>query len=75
MMFFKVLEEVGVGLYHHKSIAETVGEIAGSWKGIACLAGIFFVMLTPFCAFSELGIVLGDGKLSRMFFREHRVSQ
>ena len=31
-------------------------------------------MLTPFCAFSELGIVLGDGKLSRLFFREHRVS-
>lgn len=74
MMFFKVLEEVGVGLYHHKSMAESVGELAGSWKGIACLLCIFFVMMTPFSAFSELGIVLGDGKLSRLFFREHRVS-
>jgi hypothetical protein len=74
MVFFKVLEEAGVGLFHHKSVAESIGELAGSWQGIACLAGIFFVMQIPFCAFSELGIVLGDGKLSQLFFREHRVS-
>lgn len=35
---------------------------------IACLTGIFFVMLIPFCAFSELSIVLGEGKLARLFF-------
>jgi hypothetical protein len=74
MAFFKLLEEVGEGLYHHKSVAESIGEFGGSWRGIACLTVIFFVMLIPFCAFSELGIVLGDGKLSKLFFREHRTS-
>ena len=34
MMFFKVLEEVGVGLYHHKSIAESVGESQARGKGL-----------------------------------------
>lgn len=71
MAFFKILEEVAVGMYHHKSVAQSIGEIGGSWKGIACLSGIFFVMLIPFCAFSELGIVLGEGKLARYFLREH----
>jgi len=71
MAFFKIIEEVGVGLYHHKTVPQTIGEIAGTWKGILCLAGIFFVMLIPFCAFGELGLVLGEGKLAQYFFREH----
>jgi len=71
MVFFKIVEEVGVGMYHHKSVPQTIGEIAGTWKGILCLTGIFFVMLIPFCAFGELGLVLGEGKLARYFFRKH----
>lgn len=69
---FKILEEVGVGMYHGQSFAASLTDWAGgSLKGIVCLAGIFFVMLIPFCAFSELGIVLGVGKLVRLFFVEH----
>lgn len=74
MAFFKVVEEVGVGMYHHQSVAESIKKIGGSWEGIACLTGIFFVMLIPFCAFSELGIILGEGRLAQLFLREHRVS-
>src|SRR5208337_1437507 len=59
MSFFKILEELLVGMYHHQSAAQSIHEIGGSWKGILCLTGIFFVMLIPFCAFSELGIALG----------------
>lgn len=70
MAVFKIIEEVGVGMYHHKSVAQSVSEFGGSWKGILCLSGIFFVMLIPYCAFSELGIVLGEGKLARYFLRE-----
>lgn len=69
---FKILEEMAVGLYHGRSFAESLTDWGGgTLKGILCLAGIFFVMLIPFCAFSELGIVLGDGKLVRFFFVEH----
>jgi hypothetical protein len=69
---FKMLEEVAVGLYHGRSFAASLTDWGGgTLKGIFCLAGIFFVMLIPFFAFSELGIVSGDGKLVRLFFVEH----
>jgi hypothetical protein len=70
---FKILEEAIVGRYHGKSVAQSIAEFGGSWRGTLCLIIIFFVMLIPFCAFSELGIVLGDGKLTQLFSREHRV--
>ncbi|MBV8073572.1 MAG: hypothetical protein JO270_26995 [Acidobacteriaceae bacterium] len=71
---FKILEEAIVGWYHGTSFAESVtGFGGGTWHGILCLSAIFFVMLIPFCAFSELGIALGDRKLTQLFFREHRI--
>jgi len=70
---FKILEEVAVGMYHHQSfVASLTGWEGDSLKAIICLAGIFFVMLIPFCAFSELGIVLGEGKLLQLFFRSQQ---
>lgn len=71
LFVFKLLEEAGVGLYHGKSIAESIGAIGGGWLGLVCIAIIFFVMLIPFCAFAELGIALGGNRLARFFFREH----
>lgn len=66
---FKILEEVAIGLYHGRSFAANLTDWSGgTLGGILCLAGIFFVMLIPFCAFSELGIVLGEGKLVQLFF-------
>lgn len=73
MAFFKVLEEAGVGMYHHRSITQSISEIGGTWKGLACLTGIFFVMLIPFCAFTELELVLGERKLRHFFFGENRL--
>ena len=71
---FKVLEEVAVGVYHDQSFAASIPNWeGGSLKAIFCLAGIFFVMLIPFCAFSELGIVLGGGKLTHLFFRSQQL--
>jgi len=66
---FKILEEVAVGMYHGQSFAASLTSWGGgSLKAIFCLAGVFFVMLIPFCAFSELGIFLGEGKLKHLFF-------
>jgi hypothetical protein len=66
---FKILEEAAVGWYHRESFAQSTARFGGSWHGILCLIAIFFVMLIPFSAFSELGVVLGDGKLTQLFFR------
>jgi len=71
---FKILEEVAVGVYHGQSFTASFTSWEwGSLKAIVCLAGIFFVMLIPFCAFSELGIVLGGGKLTHLFFRSQQL--
>jgi len=70
---FKILEEVAVGMYHGQSLAASfLGWGGGSLKAIVCIAGIFFVMLIPFCAFSELGIALGEGKLKKLFFHSQQ---
>jgi|SRR3974390_104258 len=69
LALFKMLEEVAVGMYHGQSFAASLTSWAGgSLKAILCITGIFFVMLVPFCAFSELGISLGEGKLKHLFF-------
>ena len=74
LAMFKVLEEVAVAVYHGKSFAASFTSWeGGSLEAIFCLAGIFFVMLIPFCAFSELGIVLGEGKLAHLFFRSRQL--
>ena len=69
---FKLLEEWAVGAYHGKTFSETISEfVGGNWQGVLCISLIFFVMLIPFCAFAELGLALGEGKLVRFFFRTH----
>ena len=71
---FKILEEVAVGMYRGQSFAASVTEWGGgSLSAIFCITGIFFVMLIPFCAFTELGIVLGEGKLKQLFFRSQQL--
>lgn len=67
---FKILEEAAVGLYRGKSFSQSIAEIGGgTLKGIISLTAIMFVMLIPFFAFTELQRVLGEGKLSQLFFR------
>ena len=75
MALCKVLEELAVGMYHHKSATESISAIGGSWQGLLCIAGIFFVTLIPFCAFRELGIVLGHRKLAQLFFGGRRIDE
>jgi hypothetical protein len=60
-----------VGLIHHKSIASSLGELAGP-RLEATLAGflIMLLVLVPFFAFRVLSKALGGGRLARMFFVE-----
>ncbi len=66
---FKVLEEIGIGLYHGKSAAKSIAEVGGgTLNGILALMAILAVLLTPFFAFTELRRVFGREELVRLFF-------
>jgi len=65
----KVLEDAAVGFYHGKSFAESIAELGGgTFKGIATLTVLLFVLLIPFFGFGELQRVLGGDRLARLFF-------
>jgi hypothetical protein len=66
---FKILEEIGVGLYHGRSISESIIEVVGGRiEGILVFIALLAVELIPFFGFTELRRVFGEGKLERLFF-------
>jgi hypothetical protein len=64
-----IIEEAVVGMFHHRPIAASLGELVGSRLG-ETRAGflIMLLVLIPFFAFRVLGEALGEGRLERMFF-------
>ena len=67
---FKILEEATVGAFHGKSLAQTMADPGGNtWAGLLTLTVVMFIVLIPFCAFIELGLLVGNGKLAEVFFR------
>ena len=60
-----------VGLFHHQSVAASLGELFGA-KLYETLAGIVILLLVliPYFAFHVLDETLGEGRLARMFFVE-----
>jgi hypothetical protein len=75
LALFKILEEAARGLFHGRSFQQSIADIGGgTWQGILCVAGLLFVLLIPFFAFTELQRVLGDGKLQELFFRTRQPS-
>jgi hypothetical protein len=72
----KGLEEIIVGHFHGKSVAESVGDLGGgSGKAILVITVILFVVLIPLTAFGELGRVVGEDKLRALFLRQRDVSK
>jgi hypothetical protein len=71
----KILEEAAVGLYHRKSFSQSIADLGGgTLKGILTLTLLLFVLLVPFFGFGELQRVLGEGKLTELFFHQRNVS-
>ena len=69
---FKILEDAVIGYYHGQTFQQSIADIGGgTGKGILSLAGIVFVVLIPFFAFTELEKVVGEGKLEKVFFHRH----
>ena len=75
LVVLTIIEEVVVGLFHHQSIAASLGEQFGA-RLQETLAGylIMLLVLIPFFAFRVLSEALGEGRLERMFFVERRPS-
>jgi hypothetical protein len=73
LVVLTIIEEVVVGLFHHQSVAASLGELAGA-KLDETLAGILILLLVliPYFAFHVLDEALGEGRLARMFFVEWR---
>jgi hypothetical protein len=69
LVVLTIIEEVVVGLFHHQSIAASLGELFGA-RLQETLAGylIMLLVLIPFFAFRVLSEALGEGRLERMFF-------
>ena len=76
LVILTLIEELVVGLFHHQSIAASLGDLVGS-RLEETLAGylIMLLVLIPYFAFRVLGDVLGEGKLARMFFVERELEQ
>jgi hypothetical protein len=69
LVILTIIEEVVVGLFHHQSIAASLGELFGA-RLQETLAGylIMLLVLIPFFGFRVLSEALGGGRLERMFF-------
>ncbi|HEX2447937.1 MAG TPA: DUF4339 domain-containing protein [Methyloceanibacter sp.] len=60
LMLAYFAEEIGVGLFHGKSVAESVPQIGGGGLiGASCVALLLCVALIPFFAFREIARVVG----------------
>ena len=68
LVLFSLLEEVVHGLLQHKTIGESLAEIGGKTPVMLTYGLLMFVTLIPFFAFQEIGGVLGENKLSQLFF-------
>jgi hypothetical protein len=69
LISFYILEEVLVGMWHGKTLANSMPAIGGgSLEGILVVGIIMFVVLMPFFALGEIGRDIGDDKLYEQFF-------
>ena len=74
LVLLTIIEEVVVGLFHHQSIAASLGDLFGA-RLLETLAGylIMLLVLISFFAFRVLSEALGEGRLERMFFVERGI--
>jgi hypothetical protein len=66
---FYIGEELLVGVWHGKTVAESFPDIGGgTWKGILVVGLIMFIGLIPFFAYRELARALGADELYVLVF-------
>jgi hypothetical protein len=56
-----ILEEIILGRFHGKSVAESFPQIGGGGVvGTLCVTGLLCIALTPFFAFREIARAIGE---------------
>jgi hypothetical protein len=69
LFVLNILEEVGVGLIHHRTVADSFSEIGGgTLDQLIATSVVVLLTLIPFFAFRALGEVIGERNLVRIFF-------
>ena len=64
-----IFEEVLRGMWHGKTVAESMSDLnGGSLEAILLFGVIGFIVLMPFFALREIGRDIGDNKLFEQFF-------
>ena len=62
------IEEILVGLLHHRSVAASIAEIGGgTLDQLIATSVVGLLILIPFFAFRELGGIVGEHNLVRVF--------
>jgi hypothetical protein len=70
LICFNIVEDVLVGLFHGKTLAESVPELAGGGLEGQLIVGVMiFVALIPFFAFAELRRAMGQDAFDDLVFR------
>lgn len=70
LVCFDILEEVLIGLFHHKAIAESIPALGGGGAVGMLLVGLMaFIVLIPFFSLTEVARVLGEDDLTSIIFK------
>jgi hypothetical protein len=68
LVVLNMIEEVLVGLAHHRLVADSLAEVGGgTFPQLITTSVIGFLILVPFFAFRTLGEVVGEQNLVRVF--------
>ena len=74
LLVFDIVEEVVVGLFKGKTVAESFPDIGGGGpRGIFFMVVIIAILLIPFFAFREISQVIGERELHSLMFTRKRL--
>jgi hypothetical protein len=70
LICFHIIEDVGIGMWHGKTISDGISEIGANKLGRMVSVGIIStVALVPFFILSDISRVIGEDKVWSLFFR------
>jgi hypothetical protein len=73
LLILNALEEVVVGVMHHRRVTDSLAELGGgTLDQLIATSVVMLLILVPFFAFRSLGEVVGERNLVRVFFRPRR---